>query len=261
MKGNGSTVERGIKSVGVTFDIIEHLDATGSAGVSEIADSVGVTKSTVHYHLRTMEDRDYVVQENDGRYRLGFKFLKYGRGIQRRERLYSVAKPDVDELIDEIGERAQVMIREKDRGVHIYRVASERAVKTDSDVGTHVHLHATAAGKAYLAELTDEEIESIVASEGLPQFTPQTITSREDLLDEIETVRELGHAFNMEENCEGLRAVGTAIRREDSGEVLGAVSVSGPTTRFTGSYFEEELPARLREVAKVIGIKATYHQL
>lgn len=250
----------GIQSLNVSLDIIEHLTDTGEAGITELAATSDVTKSTVHSHLTTLEDRGYVIKEGST-YKPGVKFLKLGRGIQRHERLYEAAKDDIDELIDDIGERAQVMIREGNQGAHIYRAAGDRAVKTDSDIGTHVAMHATAAGKSYLSCLEDEEIELIIEATGLPQYTDETITTEEELFEVIEETRERGFALNMEENIEGLRAIGAPITDDVSGDVLGAISVSGPTTRFAGEYLNETLPTKVMQVAKVVSIKATYHDI
>jgi len=256
-----SPQKRKIKSIQVTFDIIETLDERVKAGVSELADACNVTKSTAHYHLRTLNELGYVVRDSDGTYELGLRFLRLGRRVQVRQPLYALAKPEIDELIADIGERAQLMVREGDLGAHIYRAVSDRAINTDSDIGSHVHLHATAAGKAYLAELPPDEVESIIQNEGLPRFTPNTITTREGLFDNLRLVREQRHAFNMEENLEGLRAVGVAIKRDNTRDVLGALSVSGPTTRMAGQFLTEDVPSKLKEVAKIIGIKATYQQI
>lgn len=254
---DGPASRSNIQSLDVTLDIIEHLATVDRAGVTELADAAGVTKSTAHAHLSTLANRSYVVNEA-GQYKLGMRFLRLGRTLQQNEPLYSIAKDEVDELIDEIGERAQVMVREGNAGAHVYRTTGDRAITTDSDVGTNVHLHATASGKAYLSCMADDEVERIVDATGLPKLTDATITDRDELFAELDRVRERGYALNMEENFQGLRAVGAPIRNTNTGEVLGALSVSGPTTRFTDDYIENELAEKVKNVAQVLSVKATY---
>jgi DNA-binding IclR family transcriptional regulator len=163
----------------------------------------------------------------------------------------------VDDLVEETGERAQIMVEENNYGVYIYQSRGEQAIKTDSHVGKQVHLHTVACGKAYLAALSDDRIEQILDDKGLSPITPYTITSRDKLHEEISQIRERGYAFNDEEEMEGIRAVAAAICRID-GTPIGSISLAGPKTRFQGNQYQKKYPEIISDIATVLGVKVTY---
>lgn len=238
-----------------SFGIVEHLREAVTAGASEVADELGVSKSTAHNHLRTLVELGYVVETDDG-YALSLKFLDLGDRARKRHALYHAVKGEMDDLVDTIGERGQVMVEENGRGVYIYQVKTDHAITTDSHIGNTVHLHSTAVGKSYLAFCDEERRDAIISGE-LSELTPETITDRETLLDELDRIRERGHAFNDEERITGMRAVGAPIVSDRLG-VLGAISVSGPTTRMNGEWYRQEVPEKVKQAARIIGIRATY---
>ncbi|MHB9287893.1 IclR family transcriptional regulator [Halobacteriales archaeon Cl-PHB] len=238
-----------------TFDIVEQIQEAGSLGVSAVADEVGVSKSTAHNHLQTLHQRGYVVKHGD-EYRLGLQFLQLGDSARQHHGLFHVAKDEVDSLVEEVGERGQLMVEEHGTGIYIHQSLADQAVQTDSHIGTTVKLHATAVGKAYLAFLPADRRAEILDQSDLTAVTPNTETDRDELEAELETISERGYAFNDEERTIGMRAVGAPVLSDD--EVVGGISISGPTTRLSGDWYREEVPELVGRAARVIGIKATY---
>lgn len=239
-----------------SFRTLEQLAADQGAGVSELASALDLSKSTVHNHLQTLKRLGYVVQDGD-EYWPGLRFLSLADRARQRHGLYHVAKPEVDSLVESVGERAQVMVEENALGIYIYQSLADEAVRTDSHIGTVVDLHATAIGKAYLAHLEGDQLEAILDQVELREQTPNTLTDRDALRIELDEVAEQGYAFNDEEKTLGMRAIGAPILSDDD-KVLGAISVSGPTTRMNGTWYREEVPEMVSQSARVIGIKATY---
>jgi DNA-binding IclR family transcriptional regulator len=246
----------GVKSVETMFDIVETIQRKNGAGVTEIADALDISKSTVHSHLQSLVENRCVVKEGTT-YHVGLRFLNFGGYARQRLNLYHILKPEVDALAEETGETAQVMGEEHGRGIYLYQAKGQQAVRTDSHVGTEVYLHCTAVGKALLAHLPRERVQKIVDHHGLPKKTPETIADREALFDRLETVREQGHAFDDGERIDGIRCVAAPIKKEDGG-VVGSLSVSGPTKRISGDYFRSELPELVKNAARVIEINVTY---
>lgn len=249
----------GIKTTGTIFDILETLMADDRMTVTELAEQVDVSKGTVHAHLQTLKDRGYLVQTDDKAYRLGLRFLAMGGHVRDStyKRLYRNCKPELDNLAEETGERVQVMVEEAGYGVYLYQAMGNEAVVTDSYVGKRITLHATAAGKAYLAHLPEAEVERILDTVGLPAHTESTITEREKLYGRLETVGSNGVAYDRGERVEGIRCIAVPIESDDD-EVLGALSVSSPIQRMKQSGFEEELKERMKNSARIIGLNTTY---
>ncbi|XVH31639.1 IclR family transcriptional regulator [Haloferacaceae archaeon DSL9] len=245
-----------IKSVGTVFNVIEHLRTEGTVSVTALATDLSMAKSTAHAYLSSLQQRGYAVKDDDG-YRLSLRFLDLGDRARSHHGLYDRVKPEVDELAAVTGERVQLMVQEESAGVYIYQTQGERAVQTDSHVGTTVALHATAVGKAYLAFLPEERVLDILDASGQSPLTEFTVTDRDALLAELVEIRERGYALNMEERIKGMRAVGAPIR-DDEGTSIAAISVSGPTTRLNGDRLTDELPKQIGRAARVIEIKSTY---
>ncbi|ELZ18749.1 IclR family transcriptional regulator [Haloterrigena salina JCM 13891] len=234
---------RPVETVETAFDIVDVLKRDDGAGITDIADELGLAKSTVHRHVKTLESRGLLVREGDV-YRISTWFLDYGIHVRNRHRLYDVARPKVDELAAETNEKVWCVIEEHGMGVHIYGAEGRHSVKTHARIGQRTYLHQFAAGKAILAHLPDNRIESILEDYGLAAQTDQTITERDELHDQLATIRDRGYAFNREESVIGVHAVGAPIRNK-SGTAIGAISVAGPANRLRDDLMTEELPSLL----------------
>lgn len=239
-----------------TFAIIQTIRDLEEARVTDIANELGLAKSTVHRHLSTLLDEEFLVKEN-GRYRLSFRFLSLGEHVRNRKPVYRMAKPRVELVAEETGERAQFTVAEHGYVVYIHVALGEHAVKTDSRLGKPVPMNAVSAGKALLSELPEERVREIIDRRGLPSLTPNTITDEDELLEELERTRQRGYALNDEESTPGLRALSVPVKDAD-GTVLGALGVSGPTHRFKNERFREELPDLLLGVVNEFELDIQY---
>lgn len=246
---------RTIQSVDIAFNIIELLQERGGAGVTEIATELGHSKSTVHSHLRTMEHRKFVVRDGE-RYRLSLRVLDMARQVRDQIGNYDVIRDEVEALADETGEIAQFGIEEHDQVSYLYKASGDQAVETASRVGTQQPMYSTSLGKAILAYLPDERVEEIVAGTTFTAKTRKTITDAEALSDELETVRERGYSIDDEENYAGLRCVAAPVRDDDT--VLGAVSITGPSSRFTDDRIHGELSELVLRAANVIELNTKF---
>ncbi len=250
--GNG----RRIKATATTFAIVETLAKLECARLSVIADEVGIANSTASDHLATLQDHGYVVAEQNS-YRLGLRFLDTGTQAKRYyDGLLTASEPVLSQLAEDTGETVTLATNENNMAVYIDRNVGDRGIPTNSWVGKRKPLHTLSVGKAILAQLSPEQVDNIVEERGLPAASEHTITSRDELNRELETIRERGIAFNDRESHDQVRAVGTAIILD--GEVHGAVSVAGPAKRFTGSYFREEIPDLLLGAVNELELKLTY---
>lgn len=245
-----------IQSVKTAFDILSYIQDSGEVGVSEVAEALSISKSTAYNHLSTLVALDCLVKSNE-RYRIGLKFLQLGHHAREQYRIYQAAKTEADQLANETGERVQVMVAENYRGIYIYQTSGEKAIQTDSHIGSTVNLHSTAVGKAFLAHLPESELSTYLDQIEFTNLTHNTITDPDRLMDQLEDVRDQGYATNLEEAIQGMNAIGAPIFTEDD-EVLGAISISIPTTRIQNLLEEENLPDRVKRSAQVITVKTTY---
>ncbi|MFB6139104.1 MAG: IclR family transcriptional regulator [Halosimplex sp.] len=256
----GDSQQRGerIQSVATGFRILEAVRRRDRVGVTELADALDLPKSTVHHYLSTLAADNYLARE-DGTYRLGLGLFTLGAKARTRERIYHVAKPNVDRLAETTGEQARLVVERDGRGITLYQAAGERVDDPLTDAGSVEDLHCTAAGKAFLAELPDDRLEAVLADHPLPRRTPNTITDADELRAALADIRERGVAFDDEERDEGVRCVASAVS-DRSGDLLGAISVSGPADRLTDERFRSEIPSRLRNVVGVVEFTSTYSE-
>ncbi|WP_254533126.1 IclR family transcriptional regulator [Natrinema gelatinilyticum] len=245
-----------VKTVRKAFEIVDYLKSNDSARLSELTTEFEMSKSAIHNHLSTLVEAGYV-KKHDGEYRLSLRFLDVGGYLRKQMELYQVAKPETDALAEQTGELANLMTEEFGQGVYLYRAKGDLAVDLDTYVGRRCYLHNTALGKAILAYLPASRVDEIVDTHGLPAETDHSITSRSELDEELEVVHERGFALDNEERLEGLRCIAAPIR-DESGAVLGAISVSGPTTRMNAQRFEDEIPDLVCSAANVIELNVKY---
>lgn len=230
------------------LDIIECLQERNGARVSEVADELSLSKSTVHAHLSTLAKRGYVAKDGD-EYKLGILFLNLGTTARRSIPHFETIRPGIDRLAQLTGERVQFVIEEHGLGYVVSRSYGEHAVHVEPQIGEPSTLHANASGKAILSALPAERVTDIIDYWGLPVHTDQTISDRETLLEELERIRERGYAVNSEESRSGFLAVGVPIHMNDT--VLGAISISGPQNRMDERLDEDILDPLLGVVNEI----------
>lgn len=245
-----------VRSLGTAISVVDALHELGTAGVSAVANHVGLPTSTAHDHLATLERHGLVVKEGS-EYRVGTRFLEIGGYARSQDEVYRTARPEIKKLAVETGEHANLMIEEAGRGVFLCKEEGGDAFQLDTHVGKSVHLQSTALGKAILAFLPEERVVEIVDRHGFPRVTENTITDRETLFEELEEVRERGIATDDEERIPGVRCVAAPFH-DPEGEVAGAVSVSGPKSGLQDETFSRELPDQVTRASNVIEVNLKY---
>jgi len=218
-----------LKSVERSFRILEFVRDNEPVSLTEVAETLDVSKSTIHRHLSTLVSTGYLIRD-DGYYRVSFEFLSYANRIHLRDPSYPMIKRKVRDLADESEELVQFTTDEEGRLVYLFKETGRNGLLSRSDARTFRPLHSTAGGKAILSRWPREKVEAYIDSHGLEAITEQTITGPEALFERLDQVRERGYATNQEETVEGLGAVSVPIEGPDGG-VIGALGISGPINR------------------------------
>jgi DNA-binding IclR family transcriptional regulator len=245
---------RTLQTVSRAFDVIRGLESLGGARLTELADHLDLSKSVVYNYLSTLREEQFVVKEGDT-YSLSLQFLLVGEYVRNRNALYRNGKDELEALAESTGEYAHLTTEQHGLSVNLYKMSGATAVGSDYQVSKLQradYLHVSATGKAILAHLSRERVEWIVDRYGLPGRTSETITDREALFDELETVRERGYAVNAEEEVRGLQAVGAPVVAAD--DVLGSISVSGPIKRMRDPDYHDEVVEAVVSTANVIEV-------
>jgi DNA-binding IclR family transcriptional regulator len=238
-----------VEAVRRTFRIIEELKRRNGATVTNVAAGVDLPTSTVHNHLSTLRELDYVVRAGD-EYELSPRFVHVGDQIKQQREIYRVGRSTIDYLAESSGEVANLMVELNGRGIYLATAWGEQGMRNFASVRERDYLHSTASGKAILASLPAARVDAVLEEWGLPAVTENTITGREELEAELAEAEDRGYALNDRENTPGVRAVAAPVDRGDGS--YAAVSVSGPATRLDDDRFRSELPGLVRDAAKAI---------
>lgn len=245
-----------LKTTKKSFDIIRHLVRMEGARVNELVTELEMPKSTVHEHLSTLMDLEFVVKTRNG-YRASTKFLEYGGRVRDSMRLYNIARPELQDLAEASGEHACIVIEEHGRGVILFTAEGKGPNQLVTTAGTRTRLHTNSSGKAILAHMPRERVEELIDRHGLPKMTENTVTDKEGLFGQLETIRERGYATNREERLKGMKAVAAPIL-DIQNNVLGAVSAYGPARRIDDERLETQLPDLVLETVNVIEVAYNY---
>jgi IclR family transcriptional regulator, acetate operon repressor len=237
----------GVQSIERAFDLLEMLaDAGGALGLSELATVSGLPLPTVHRLIRTLVNRGYVRQEASRRYTLGARLIRLGETSSRV--LGTSLRPYLAELVRLTGETANLAILDGDEVVYLAQVPSPHSMRMFTEPGRRVRPHCTAVGKALLAQLPPGEARALLERDGMPAYTPATITDPDLLLAHLEVIRKQGYAVDEGEQEVGVRCFAVAV--PDAPGSL-AISTSGPQARMTDEAAARIVPA-LRRIASEI---------
>ncbi|MFC5973588.1 IclR family transcriptional regulator [Halomarina salina] len=252
---NSAGSKNGVQAVETSFEIVEALKAMGGGRVTDIVDATGLSKGAVYKHLTTLMGHDFVVKRGH-QYTLGFRFLDYGGYLRANYIGSELIKPQIQDLAETTNEVALFAIPEKDRVITLFRENGSNGVHTRTRLGRRLFMNQTAGGKAMLSQFSEAEVRGLVDRVGLPAANENTITDLDELLEELETIREQGFALNREESTNGLEAVSVPLTPD--GNVVGACGVCGPRHRMSEQRLTEEIPDLLLSVVNELELNITH---
>jgi IclR family acetate operon transcriptional repressor len=241
--------DTGVQSVDRALSIIETL-AEDDEGyrLSDLAIRTGLSTSTVHRLLATLENRRFVqFDRSQSKWHVGARCFTVGATFARRRNFAAQAIPYLRKLRDLTRETANLAVVDDEFIVVLTRMESREIMRSLTKLGGRVAMVASGVGKAVLATYSDDDVSAIIHHHGMPRLTEKSIVRPGELFKELEKIRRQGYAVDDEEACMGLRCV-AAVVYNDCAEPLAAISVSGMTGRLT----DERLPQlgqTVREVA------------
>ncbi len=225
-------------------------------GVTELADTLGLSKAVVHRILSSLRMKGFVeVHEGTRRYSLGPAALALGltylQGIDVRDR----ARPVLRELSERTNETATLSVRRGDSRIYVDQITPPREVRMTVRLGHPYPLHAGGSSKTFLAHLPEEEVDAYLARD-LERLTPTTIVDKTKLRAEIERIRRAGYGISFGERQDGAGSVAAPVFDHEGGPVA-VISVCGPVERFRGEV-EDIAPLLLeatRRLSRQLGWK------
>lgn len=194
--------------------------------ITEVSRSLKLPISTTSSLLYTLLHCGYLRRDEDGDFHLTMRLLSEASQLLNQIELRDIARPWLRKLVISTGLSAVLAIRDGDRLVWVDKLDGRGDVKLTAQVGMRLYMHAPATGKVLLAYLSDEEVQNIIDSAGLPALTENTITTLPALKRELEKVRAQGYSMDDREAAIGLRGVAAPIFDHDS-RVIAAICAAG----------------------------------
>jgi IclR family acetate operon transcriptional repressor len=226
--------------------------------LSDAARGLGISKSATYSLIRTLADADFLrVVEPGPRYLLGMALVRLGDVATRDVPLRQICEPVLADMVRDTGLTCRAAVVTNGFPVFVARVDAQGAIRFNAPLGVREMPHTSSAGKAILANLSEDAVREVIAESGLPAHTDKTITSLHDLAIDLEVTRRRGYAIDDEEDAEGVFCVGAPFF-DHTGRVAGALSATG-IKRDLPAHRIAELGLRVRagadEVTELIGGK------
>jgi DNA-binding IclR family transcriptional regulator len=248
------TEPKSVQSIERAFQILELLrDQRQDMGVHQIAEQVNLNVTTVHRLLQSLISVRAVRQNPQTRqYGLAPAMLLYGKAVIDQFDFVRIAHPFLGELSRTVGETAFMGILDDFELVYIDHVDSlDHTLRITPQIGRRQNSHCTSLGKVLLAHLPPSSLNVFLSRPSFPQATEYTLTNPESLRTELETIRRQGYAFDVEEAEKGICCVAAPLKGLD-GEVIAAISISGPASRIRDKGMETFLRDNVVKFAKNI---------
>ena len=235
----------GAQAVDRAFEILESIEAAGgSLALTEVAEITGLTLPTIHRLIRALAARGYIRQLPSRKYALGPTLIRLGESATQLIGTWS--RPHLADVVQATGETANMAVLDGTMAVYVAKVPSAHAMRIFTKVGRRVYLHSTGVGKALLAQLPDTQVRSIVSKAGMPRQTPHTLVDPDDLITDLNVIRQRGYAIDEAEQEIGVRCFAVQVPQAPTPT---AISVSGPAARVTPESADRIVPL-LTRVAK-----------
>jgi IclR family KDG regulon transcriptional repressor len=253
--GDGSSHSRTtsytpVRTIEKCFSVLELVAGRQPVRIPEIVQALGLNRGNVHRLLATLERLGYVERLEDGKIRLSYKIFKMGSTVPHTRKLDEVTKPFMHRLSELAGETVNLGVLYADSVIYLDKVEAKQYLRLDHQIGEIDPLYCTALGKVLLCGFSEEDLERFFASVELRPYTKNTIRTREGLAKELREVRRRGYALDLKELDENLHCIAAPIC-DYRNRIVAALSISGPSMRFTRAKINQTVQPMLETTAEI----------
>lgn len=247
-----------VSSVLKVFGILQALGEQKEIGITEIAQRLMMSKSTVYRFLQTMKSAGYVSQEGDSeKYALTLKLFELGSKALEHVELIALADRQMRKISEKTGEALHLGALDEDSIIYIHKIDSSYNLRMHSRIGRRNPLYSTGIGKVLLAYRDEQFVRDTLQDVEFIAHTENTLSNVDQLLTELITVREQAVGEDCEEQEEGLRCLAVPVF-DRFGTVTAGLSISFPTIRFEEKR-RDEYVEMLQSSAAILSEQLGYH--
>ena len=221
-----------VQSLVRALTIVNRLaEADDGVSLTEVAQQVGLSSSTAHRLLTTLEQERYVHYDAERRlWSVGMQAFRAGTAFLKTRALTTVARPHMRALMEESQETVNLAVEDQAAAVYLAQVECRQMMRAFARPGGRVPLHCSSVGKALLSAMPEAQVSKILHRQGLPRLTVKTIHTASALRQDLTRSRDRGYALDDEEHAVGLRCIAAVVFNENA-DAVAAVSLSGPMAR------------------------------
>lgn len=221
-------------SLDKALNVLELIAQAGDARLSTLAATTGYPPATIHRILGVLVRRRYVRQDPATKtYMLSLKCLDISSRVKDNLPIITAARPVLEKVVENTGETANLVCFENMEAVYIDQIANTKSLlRMFTRVGARVPLHSSGVGKAYLAGRPRAEVLDYFRSAKRVRYTKNSLVKEDEFFRDLEETRARGYAVDREEFEDGVGCIAAVITQD--GEVAGAMSISGPSSRLLG---------------------------
>lgn len=225
-------------------------------GVTELSRELGLSTNLVFRIMKCLVERGYAQVDASGLYQLNTGFYTLGMKLQSRFDLRKQARPFLQKLCKTTGETVQLQVPDGNRMLSMEVITPDNDYYLQVVPGSRLYYHANAFGKCVMAYMEQPELDKLLA-EDLPKFTPNTISSIEEIKAELETVRKTGLGYDRNEYLMGIYCIGSPVF-DAGGKVIAGVGMTGLASRFDQPsirIFKKAVRQCAADISKAMGYK------
>lgn len=251
-----------MNTIGKAVAIFEAIQqANQSLSIKEIAENVGINKSSLHHHLKTLTELSYLQQDHETRkYDIGLNLVRVGQSYLQRLNIRERGHYYLENLSRKLSETVHMLVLDHSEVVYIDKVDVNHqpgALQCSSFIGLRTDVYSTAAGKVLLSHLEKGALNNILENLEMRAITKHTITDRDRVEQELLLTKERGYGLDIEEHHPGLQCIAVPVMNMHS-QCVAAVSVSCAVSIISRDELEKNILTDLRETGQQISTAMGY---
>lgn len=219
---------RRIETVARALELLKLL-VNNPLRVQEVADQLGIHKSTASRLLSTLQEAGFVRLNHDRKYELGYAVFELAHALSENMDLRKLARPHLEVLNKDTNETVHLAVLDGGEIIYIDKIDTSRPLRMYSRIGKRAHAYCTGVGKALLAYLPTEELESVLANISFKRFTDRTIVDKTQMYSELKKIRSNGIAWDRGEHEEKIYCIAAPIF-DFNDRVVASISISSTIT-------------------------------
>ena len=251
-----------LNTIGKAIAVFETIRAANRPlSIKELADAVGLNKSSLHHHVKTLTEFGYLQQDPDSRkYAVGLNLVSVGQTYLQRLDVRERGHLFLEQLSQALHETTHMLVLDGHKAVYVDKVDVQRppgSLQCSSFIGMRTNLHSTACGKVLLAHLERAALNEILENIHLPPVTQHTFTDVTEFEQELIRTKEQGYGLDLQENGLGLQCVAVPILNLHS-QCVAAISVSTLVASISQETLESEILKQLKKTGMKISTAMGY---